>query len=110
MVLPDFLTRDPDGFIHVTGHRIGLLHLMYYYREGDSPERLLQRFPTLSLPLIRQVIAFAEKNKEVDAYLASCLAEMEQQRAAAPPAPTLEELRRRLQALYPGWSPTTDKV
>lgn len=100
MVLPDFLTRDPDGFIHVTDHRIGLLHLMYHYREGDSPERLLQRFPTLGLPLIRQVIAFAEKNKEVDAYLASCLAEMEQQQAAAPPAPTLDELRRRLQARH----------
>ena len=40
MTLPDFLTRDEDGFIHVAGHRIGLEHVIHYYNEGYSPEML----------------------------------------------------------------------
>jgi hypothetical protein len=27
MNLPEFLTEDTQGFIHLTGHRIGLTHL-----------------------------------------------------------------------------------
>jgi hypothetical protein len=41
MNLPAYLTEDPDGFIHMTGHRVGLEHLIHYYNEGFSPELLL---------------------------------------------------------------------
>ena len=38
MTLPDFLTQDPDGEIHMTGHRIGLYTVMRHYKEGCSAD------------------------------------------------------------------------
>jgi uncharacterized protein (DUF433 family) len=97
MTLPEFLTQDTDGYIHVTGHRIGLQDLVYYYNEGYSPEGLLEAFPTLSLALVHKVIAFYLEGKgDVDAYVATCEAEMERQRAVTPRGPDVAELRRRL--------------
>jgi uncharacterized protein (DUF433 family) len=99
MTLPEFLSQDADGAIHVTGHRIGLQDLVYYYNEGYSPEALLEAFPTLSLALVHKVIAFyLEDQVDVDAYVATCEAEMERQRALAPRGPDAAELRRRLAA------------
>ncbi|HUG93934.1 MAG TPA: DUF433 domain-containing protein [Planctomycetaceae bacterium] len=97
--MPDYLTQDDDGYIHVTGHRIGLHDLVYYYNEGCSPEALLEAFPTLSLALVHKVIAFYLENAaDVDAYVAECETEMERQRAGAVRGPDLAELRRRLAA------------
>jgi uncharacterized protein (DUF433 family) len=99
MTLPEFLTQDADGYIHVAGHRIGLQDLVYYYDEGRSAEALLDMFPTLTLALINKLIAFyLEHQVEVDAYVARCEAEIVQQRATAPRGPDVEELRRRLAA------------
>jgi uncharacterized protein (DUF433 family) len=97
MNLPDFLTQDADGYIHVTRHRIGLQDLVYYYNEGYSPEALLDAFPTLSLALVHKVVAFYLEDKlAVDAYMATCEAEVERQRVVAPRGPDSAELRRRL--------------
>ncbi|HMF13354.1 MAG TPA: DUF433 domain-containing protein [Gemmataceae bacterium] len=99
MILPEFLTRDADGHIHVTGHRIGLQDLVFYYREGYSAEALLEAFPTLSLALVHKVIAFyLEHSVEVDAYVTACEAKMERLRAGASKGPDAAELRRRLAA------------
>jgi uncharacterized protein (DUF433 family) len=100
MTLPDFLVDHPDGEIRVTGHRIGLFHIVRYYNEGYSPEMLSEQFPTLSLALIHKVIAFYLENRAgVDDYVAKYEAELEQQRAVAPKGPSLAELRRRLESL-----------
>lgn len=99
MTLPEYLTQDADGYIHVTDHRIGLQDLVFYYKEGYSPEGLLEAFPTLPLALIHKVIAFyLEHSVDVEAYVAGCDAEMEQQRASATRGPDRVELRRRLAA------------
>jgi len=99
MTLPDFLTQDEGGWVSLAGHRIGLAHLVEYYNEGYSPEMLWDEYPALSLALIHKVIAFYLENRdEVDAYIAQCQEEIERQRRAAPPMPTLAELRRRLEA------------
>src|SRR5213083_1122759 len=99
MTLPEYFTQDADGHIHVTGHRIGLQDLVYYYKEGYSPEALLDVFPTLSLALIHKAIAFyLEHQADVDNYVAACEAERVRQRAAAPRGPDTAELRRRLAA------------
>lgn len=99
MTLPDYLTQDADGYIHVTGHRIGLRDVVYYYNEGYSAEALLDVFPTLPLAVVHKVIAFyLEHRTEVDSYAANCDAEMERQRAAAPRGPDAAELRRRMTA------------
>jgi uncharacterized protein (DUF433 family) len=100
MDLPDFLTQEPDGDIHVTGHRIGIKHIVDRYNEGYSPVMLLEEYPTLSLPIIHKSIAFYLENKtEVDAYIAECEAELDRQQAAAKKGPDLAELRRRMAAM-----------
>jgi uncharacterized protein (DUF433 family) len=97
MTLPDYLAEDSLGWIHIAGHRLGLMHLVHYYNEGYSPEMLLVEYPTLSLPLIHKTIAFYLENREsVDAYIGRCQEEIESHRATTPSGPTITELRRRL--------------
>jgi uncharacterized protein (DUF433 family) len=99
MNLPDFLTQEPDGYIHLTGHRIGLMHVVDLYNEGYTPEMLREHFPTLALALIHKVIAFYLENQaEADAYIARCQEEIERQEAAPRRGPSAAELRRRMEA------------
>jgi uncharacterized protein (DUF433 family) len=101
MVLPDFLTKSADGEIRLSGHRIGLYHLVERYNEGDSAEMIASRYPTLPLALVHRTIAFYLDNRtEVDAYVAACAAALGQQRSSAPPL-DLHALRDRL-ATVPG--------
>lgn len=100
MTLPDFLSREPGGFIRLTGHRIGLHHVIRSYNEGFSPEMILGEYPTLSLALIHKVIAFYLDNQsEVDAYIAAEIQATAEQRAAAPPRSDLQKLRKRTRKL-----------
>ena len=83
MNLPDFLTRHPYNEIRLTGHRIGLEHVIQLYQEGLSPELVVEHYPSLPLLLVRKVIEFYEANKsDVDVYVAACEAEVARQRAA----------------------------
>ena len=96
MNLPEWLTQDPDGHIHVTGHRIGLEYAVYYFNEGDSPEMLHCRFPTVAVPIFYKVIAFYLENKaEVDTYCAGAAEVIARLKAAPQPGPSYEELKRR---------------
>ena len=97
MTLPDFLTEHPGREIRLTGHRIGIFHVVKYYNEGYSPEMLVEQFPTLELALIHKVIAYYLENRTlVDAYVADYDGELQEQRSVAPQGPGLTELRRRL--------------
>jgi uncharacterized protein (DUF433 family) len=99
MIWPECLTRDADGHIHLTGHRIGLEDVLHFYLQGDSPEMLHCRFPSVALPVFYKVIAYYLENQETaDTYLAAALATSAQKRAEAQPGPSLEELRRRRDA------------
>jgi uncharacterized protein (DUF433 family) len=99
MNLPDFLSQDADGYIHLSGHRIGLHHVVDRYNEGYSPEMLVFEYDTLSLYLINKVIAFYHENRsEVDAYVESERAEYQRQSANAPKVLDFEELRRRMES------------
>jgi uncharacterized protein (DUF433 family) len=100
MNLPDFLAQDKFGYIHVAGHRIGLRDIVCLYHDGFSTEMLADEFPTLSVGLIQEIIAFYEAHKgEVDAYVAQEGAAIDKQRAQARQGPDLAELRRRYEAL-----------
>ena len=102
MQLPDFLTQDADGFVRVTGHRIGLQHVVRFYNDGFSPEMLWQQFPTLPLAMIHKLIAFYLENRsEVDAAIADSDRELERLAAEAASGPDLNELRRRLAERQP---------
>jgi uncharacterized protein (DUF433 family) len=96
MHLPEFLTQWPDGEIVLTGHRIGLYHVVWYHNVGYSPEQLHEEFPTLSPEVIARVLEFYRQNRdEVDAYMARCTEEMERNRRAGKTI-DLDELRRRM--------------
>lgn len=99
MDLPAYLTRNPDGEIHLTGHRIGLFHIVHYYQEGQSAEMLVCQYPTLPLSLVHKVIAFYLENQaEVDTYVTHCQADLEVQRAVHSQRLDVRALRQRLEA------------
>ncbi len=99
MGLPDFLTQDPDGFVHITGHRIGLHDVVFYYNQGYSAEMLQDAFPTLPLAMIHKLLAYYLENQvDIDASMTASEEAMQTQRAAAARGPDLAELRRRLKA------------
>jgi hypothetical protein len=98
MNLPEFLAQDKYGYIHLAGHRTGLMHIVDSYKERYSAEMLLDHFPTLSLPLTHKVNAFyLEIQAEVDAYIAQSRAEIDRQAAAPQPEPDRAELRQRME-------------
>lgn len=77
MDLPDFLD-DRDGEIRVTGHRISLWQLLWYYHDGYSAEMLREQFPTLSMAEIHKVLGFYWENRaELDAEWSKAREEME---------------------------------
>jgi uncharacterized protein (DUF433 family) len=100
MKLPEFLTEWPDGEIVLTGHRIGLYHVMIFRRDGYTAEMLHELFPTLPLDLIEKVLAFARENQaEIDAYVDRCQAEIDHLRATTPRLLDWEKMRERFEAL-----------
>lgn len=103
MKLPDFLTEWPFGEIVLTGHRIGLYHIVYDFNQGCSPEQLHEEYPTLSLELINTVLAFYKENQsEVDAYMACFKAECERQYAEHAGLRCVldwDEMRRKFEAM-----------
>jgi uncharacterized protein (DUF433 family) len=100
MTLPDFLETDDGGFVHMTGHRIGLHHLVKMYADGSSPEAIAAEYPSLPLALIHRVIAFyLENQSDVDAYVGDHDREIARQIALGPTAPSVAELRRRLKQM-----------
>lgn len=102
MTWPDFLTRDSHGYIHLTGHRIGLRHVVELYHEDYTPEMIHDHYPTLTLALIHKVIAYYLENQtEVDAYISTCRQAIEQLAAGPQPGPDAAELHRRMQAKLP---------
>ena len=97
MTLPEFLTYASDGEIRLTGHRIGLLHVVHYYNEGHPPEMLTCQYPTLPLALVHKVIAFYLDNRgAVDQYIADSKELMEKQRGSNPRRLDVSTLRERL--------------
>jgi uncharacterized protein (DUF433 family) len=105
MNLPSFLEYEDEkmDFIRLTGHRVGLAHVVREYNRGSSAEMIAVRFPSLKLSHIYSVLAFYLDNKaEVDAYVAADDAELARQEAEwrrTRTTPTLEELRRRFDAM-----------
>src|SRR5207244_3422014 len=72
--------RDPP---HGPPDRSG--HLVHSCQQGDSPERLVGHYPSLSLALVHKLIAcYLESRAHVDAYVAGCQDEWTRQRAMDP--------------------------
>lgn len=104
MNLPDFLTRESDGEVNISGTRIGLYHFVYDYNAGETAEMLALRYPHIPLATIHKVVAYYLENKEeVDRFMAEYQADLDRQRAAGS-AVNLAELRERLTRMRAGVS------
>jgi uncharacterized protein (DUF433 family) len=83
------LRSEPDGTIRVAGTRLTLDAVVTAYRDGASPEQIVERFPSLSLPDAYAVVGYCLRfRQEVEAYL-------EVRRDAA------ESLRQQIEAEMP---------
>jgi uncharacterized protein (DUF433 family) len=121
MHLPEFLTRDADGEIRLSGHRIGLYTVARLRQEGRSAQQIAEELPSIPRALLDQVIAFCASNEpEVDAYVAAYRAELERL-ASSGPGPGVGKMRQQMERLRqaearhgadPNWStlPVAEKL
>lgn len=68
-----------NGGYYVAGTRISLDSVVYAFRGGDSPERILERYPLLERPSrVYGAIAFyLDHQNEIDAHLEASRRELE---------------------------------
>lgn len=63
--------RNVEGALRVGDTRVSLDSIVYFYREGESPESIADNYPALTLEQIYGAIAYYLANKqEIDAWLA----------------------------------------
>lgn len=90
--------RDPQSstIIRIKGHRIGIEHVLAYYREGYTPDEIAEEFPGLDLEKIYATITYyLSHSAEVEAYLIRQRERDEQayQAWADNPSPLVQHLR-----------------
>ncbi|HWY02843.1 MAG TPA: DUF433 domain-containing protein [Candidatus Acidoferrum sp.] len=65
----EYIERRDDGY-YVIGSRVSLDSVVYQFLQGESPEAIVQAFPSLSLESVYGGITFYLAHRaEIDAYL-----------------------------------------
>ncbi len=68
--MPDRYIQDLDGALRIADTRVSLDSVVYSFREGLSPESIVEDFPALNLEQVCGAIAYYLRNQsEVDQYL-----------------------------------------
>jgi uncharacterized protein (DUF433 family) len=81
-----------EGGYYVTGTRISLDSVVYAFLRGESPEGIVESFPSLSLEQAYGAVAYYLAHQQsIDAYLQKGRADFERMR---------DESRRKNPALY----------
>ncbi len=96
MQLEEYFDFSEQDAIRVKGHRIGIEHILSYYREGYTPDEIAEEFPGVSLEKIYATITYyLSHREEIDAYLVRLRerSEQEYQEWAANPSPLVQRLR-----------------
>lgn len=63
--------EERNGGLYVAGTRVSLDSVLVNFREGASPEKIVQAFSTLKLSQVYGAIAYYLENEQlIDAYLA----------------------------------------
>jgi uncharacterized protein (DUF433 family) len=87
----DYIEKRGTGY-YVIGKRVTLEAIVFGFRDGNSPESILESYPTLSLEEIYGAISYYLANREaVDGYLTEVKSEFARQR---------DEHREKNPALY----------
>jgi uncharacterized protein (DUF433 family) len=94
---------DEHGRMRVSGTRVLLDLIVYAYHQGETPEHIVQMYPTLTLDKVYLAIGYYLRHRDpVDAYIRRMEAEAERIQQAIeadyPPKITRAELLARLQS------------
>ena len=54
-----------DGALRIAGTRVGLSSIIAGFQEGESPEKLVQEFPTATLAQVYGAIAYYLENEKL---------------------------------------------
>lgn len=95
MMMREYVEKRNGGY-YLIGSRVSLESVIHEFREGASPESIVDNFPTLSLEQVYGAVTFYLANrKEVDAEFAESEGLWERARRDQPPLPA--GLRERLE-------------
>ena len=91
-----YLEENEYGALRIKGTRVGIEPVVVAFQEGDSPERIAQEFPTVTLAQVYGAIAYYLDNKHrIDDDMAESQREVEK---IPPLSQTNPELFARLEA------------
>jgi uncharacterized protein (DUF433 family) len=66
------LRLDPSGALRVGQSRVLLELVIHAFQDGSTPEAIIQRYPSVTLPDVYAVIAYYLRHREdIEAYLAT---------------------------------------
>ena len=75
------LYMNEAGVLRIIGTRVSLDSVIYAFKEGATPEEIVQQYPTLDLADVYSVIAYYLQNRaEVEQYLEKNKVEIEELR------------------------------
>jgi uncharacterized protein (DUF433 family) len=64
------LSQDRGGVLRVAGTRVSLDSVIFAFKEGATPEEIVQQYPTLNLKDVYAVISYYLQNlAEVEEYM-----------------------------------------
>ena len=69
--MQDYYVEERDGGYYIAGTRIALDSIVLAFKDGESPETILQSFP-MAGPLVRMygaILFYLENREKVEAYL-----------------------------------------
>jgi uncharacterized protein (DUF433 family) len=92
----EYVIKLGDAY-RIAGTRISLDSLVYLYREGISPEGMVESYPSMTLEQVHGALAYYLANREeLDAYLASAdaAAELQHQESRHTNAELIAKLQR----------------
>lgn len=93
------LRTDKYGAVRVIGSRITLDTIVAFYEQGESPEDIVEGFPTLRLADVYAVVSYYLKNKTaVRAYLRERDKRAKTLRRKVETRSTTRDLKKRLTA------------
>src|SRR5580704_4213257 len=89
--------EERDGALKIAGTRVSLASVVISFTEGESPEKIVRSFPTLTLAQVYGAIAYYLENETlINDHIAEIQREFE--RSVPPLSQTNPELFARLKA------------
>src|SRR4051794_19288453 len=91
-----YVDQTPEGGWRISGSRVSLDSVVNAYREGQTPEAIVESFPTLSPEQVHGALAFYLRHRaEIDDHLKAQAAAWERLREESEAAhrPLLDRLR-----------------